>query len=136
MDKKDGKDGKTAWNNLLDPWRFICEWKTEIVDGVEYDWCPFHGHKDEDGKQGGMYMHAPHDHDEWLKKREEKRAARNLGKKSADKKSDGNGKPKAAEKKLTLAKSMKSILAPQAGFSDAEAAHLIAAAEESMAGKD
>ena len=128
---------KNTGRNSLDPWRFTHAGKLKTVDGVKYIWCPHHGHKDEDGKQSGMYMHDPHDHEDWLKQREDRAAAWKAGKKTAgEKKSGGGGNTKSTDKKLVLAKSMQSILATKAGFSDEEAKHLVESAEKQAAGKD
>ena len=83
-----------------------------------------------------MYMPDPHDHEEWLKQREERAAAWKAGKKTAsEKKSGGGGNTKSGGKGLVLSKSMQSILATKAGLSDEEAKFLVESAEKE-AGKD
>ena len=43
------------------------------ITGKKYVWCPHHTSKD--GSVNGCYMKHPHDHDQWQKKKDERRAA-------------------------------------------------------------
>ena len=51
----------------FDSWRFAFDGKTKTENGVKYEWCAHHGHKNDKGNQIGMYMEAPHEHPQWLK---------------------------------------------------------------------
>ena len=118
---------KGAGHGLAD-WKFKKEGKTKTYLGTEFVWCPKHGHKDDNGKKSGMYMQAPHDHEEWVKKKEEKLAAWKA--KKAAGKGDGGGASSPATqanppKKLALAKSYRQALTTKIGLSDLEAEHIM-----------
>ena len=75
-----------------------------------------------------MYMQAPHDHKEWVKKKEDKLAAWKA--KKASGKGDGGGASSPATqakppKKLALAKSYRQALTTKIGLSDLEAEHIM-----------
>ena len=67
--------GEKATGSGIESWKFKKEEKNKRHHGTEFVWCAKHGHKDEFSKQSGVYMQAPHNHTEWAKKKEEKRAA-------------------------------------------------------------
>ena len=111
----------------LETWRFTQKGKINHDKGVKYQWCELHGHKNEDGIQSGMYMPAPHNHEDWVEKKNGKLAAWKA--KAADRKlgasGGGNTKGDTKPNSLTLAKSFKSILTSNVKMSDSEADYLI-----------
>ena len=111
----------------METWRFTNTGKTHHAkDGVTYQWCKLHGHKNEDGIQLGMYMPAPHNHEDWVEKKNGKHAAWKA--KVADRKliasEGGDTKGDTKPSSLTLAKSFKSVLTTNAKMSDQEADYL------------
>ena len=123
--------GEKAAGSGIEPWKFKKDGKDKTVSGTKYVWCPHHGHKVESGKQSGMYMQEPHDHADWVKKKEEKllnwkakRAANAAGK------GGGGGAASPASQarppnKLALAKSYRQALTTKVGLSDLEAEHIM-----------
>ena len=105
---KKARVGEKGAGSGIEPWKFKKDGKNKTHHGTEFVWCPNHGHKDKFGKQSGMYMQAPYDHEEWVKKKEDKLAAWKA--KKAASKGDGGGASSPAtqakpQKKLALAKS-------------------------------
>lgn len=94
-EKKSAKPAPTAGAGSGDkkgPWRTTNVGKTtkHPETGEEMVWCPHHG------KNGGCYMPKGHNHDEWLKNREEKTARR------SKRTRDGDGTSSPAPKSLKL----------------------------------
>ena len=117
----------------MDPWRFAFDGKTKIENGVKYEWCAHHGHKNDKGNQSGMYMEAPHNHPQWIKNKEEKHSAWKA-KVAERKKPDGVGNTKSTGK-LSLAKSFKSTLTTHAKLSNKEAEFIMDKIERENDGK-
>ena len=117
-------------------WRITKKGATTTVEGVKYDWCPHHGpnNRGKDAKKSGMYMPAPHNHDEWAKAREAKNAARKnnqsgqSGKRKTPAESTSSNPAKKSSGKLALAKSFKSALVSHVQLSDAEIENISAEA--------
>ena len=82
--------------------------------GTKMVWCPHH--KSKDGVVNGMYMRAPHDHDEWLARRAERQKERQDKKKAragnteapAEQGGDAKRQKSISPGKLSLAKSFQS----------------------------
>ena len=123
--------GEKAAGSGIEPWKFKKDGKDKTVSVTKYVWCPHHVHKDESGKQSGMYMQKPHDHADWVKKKEDKllnwkakRAANSAGK------GGGGGAARPATQarppnKLDLVKSYRQALTTKVGLSDLEAEHIM-----------
>ena len=130
--KKNPKDkDRGGQRPPLEQWRFRFDGEDKDDDGVEYVWCPHHGHKDTDGKQSGMYMPSPHDYDEWAKQRKEKRGAWET-KRSKKVIPDGGGETTKPAGTLSLSKSFKSALTTHVNLSDEEAAFIMDKVEKEM----
>ena len=135
--KKKGKYSKNTTPNegKVPKWKFKYEGDEVEVEGVDYAWCEHHGHKDQTGKQSGMYMHAPHDHAKWAKRKAERISRgkeKGTGKEpKVTPKPPSNPSPKTSPKqsdgangKLALAKSFKSVLTSNAQFSNEESDYI------------
>ena len=64
--------GEKGARSGIEPWKFKKEGKNTTHHGTALVWCAKHGHKNEFGKQSGIYIQAPHNHAEWVKNKEEK----------------------------------------------------------------
>jgi hypothetical protein len=128
---KKARVGEKTNGSGIEQWKFKKEGKSKSVAGSKYVWCQHHGHKDETGKQSGMYMLEPHDHADWVKKKEEKlqnwKAKRAAG--AASKGGGGGSAVQATQAKspgkLALAKSYRQALTTKIGLSDVEAEHIM-----------
>ena len=104
QDKSNAKGGKSSGG--IDKWRMKNVGQSKTVNGVQYWWCPHHKLP---GQFDGLYVqHKPSEHDDWKRKRDEKRAQWKEKKNKSGNKSknvsasDGN--------KLQLTQKMKSAL--------------------------
>ena len=87
-------------------------------------WCPHH--KSKDGVVDGMYMPAPHNHDEWLELRKQKRkdwkaklaAKKRDAEAESEKPAAKRGKPIPNVDKLALSKSFKAAFCTQLQVSE------------------
>ena len=61
--------GEKSINSGIDPWKIKKDGKNKMHHGTEFVWCPKHCHKDEFCRQSDMYMQAPHNHKELVKKK-------------------------------------------------------------------
>ena len=94
-------------------------------DGNDYDWCEHHGRMT-DGVHSGMYMPAPHDHEQWQANKDTKGYAKKdvmegrvIPKRKAP--ANSHGSPENWKANLRLSNSFKSALATQLMTSDTEA---------------
>ena len=108
------------------------EWVIENVrpslhgpDGNDCHWCAHHGRM-ANGVHSGMYMPAPHDHEEWQSNKDTKSTSRKdrtegriIPKRKAP--ADPPGSPGTRKTNLRLSNSFKSPLAPHMMTSDTEA---------------
>ena len=119
-----------------DLWRYTKRSK-KITDknGKTFVWCPHHGRRDDAGKQCGMYMPYPHDHDKWLSRKakiqtdyqaqqEAKKRAKRAKQKEHEK-DEGEGVVRFKSAKLQLAKSFKTALTSKVQLSDKDAELLV-----------
>ena len=60
------KSTTTGVQPVLEPWKFLQDWKINNVNGVKYVLCKEYGRKDKNVKKIGMYMTTPYDYSEWL----------------------------------------------------------------------
>ena len=75
-----------------------------------------------------MYMQAPHDHEEWVKKKEDKLAAWKAKKATSNGDGGGAASPATQAKppnKLALVKSYRQALTTKIGVSDLEAGYIM-----------
>ena len=129
---------KVGYQNPLPDWRINKKGPTYTHEGIKYDWCPHHGPKNRssDKRSSGMYMPAPHKHDEWLANKKAKQAERESKisaggtnkRKSKSFDSDVSVKRAATDGKLALSKTFKSALVSKLQLSDAEVNDVIATA--------
>ena len=106
-------------NGTIEAWRMKKDGDYKQVNGIDYWWCPHHKW---DGKFDGLYMqHKREDHDEWKKRRDEKRAT--YYRKG---KNEGNTTSENAEKnnKLVLKESMTAALVTNFQISEDQAANI------------
>ena len=117
--------------------------------GYDMVWCA--EHKSPCGTVQGMYMKAPHNHEEWALNKK-KRRAEWKAKKDAEKKSKGSSSPSLSSSKsgtgtkpnkLTLAKSVRSAFCTQFQVAEADVDEVLAnvmsnydADEEATSSKD
>ena len=131
----------------LPDWRITKKGPSYTHDGTKYDWCPHHGpnNRGKDKTKSGMYMPSPHNHDDWLKDRKSKQAARDARNKdsSANKRKSSesdfkgdSGKRASSKGKLSLAKSFKSALVSKVQLSDAEVQDIIDSAMDADKSND
>ena len=104
-----GKHHANATDKSKTPKLHIPQWRTEKKgdkvdkDGKTWWWCPHHKRE---GLFDGLYMpHKPSEHDEWKKKKDEKRAAQK-GKRNGDSSSSSKG----SKSKLQLTDAMRNAL--------------------------
>ena len=113
----DGKLGKWIFEDFGPTLR--------VPDKKNYAWCPIHERKT-DGVHSGMYMPAPHDHEEWKAGKDAKLnywKEQNKGRAPTKRKTsvEPTAKPSAKKGNLRLSKSFKSALCTQMMTSDKEA---------------
>ena len=91
---------------------------SKTVDGKTWWWCPDHVYKGNGGYDGLYVTHKPgKEHDEWVERRDAKKAKKNGGGSTDPSKSNG-----ASEKpQLKLSQSIKQALTSSAGLSAKEA---------------
>ena len=122
LNKTQPEKGKSTdnKNGTIEAWRMKKDGDHKQVNGIDYWWCPHHKW---DGKFDGLYMqHKPEDHDEWKKRRDEKRAIYRKGKKDKNTSSDD----KENNDKLVLKESMTAALVTNFQISEDQAADIYA----------
>ena len=129
---KTKSDNKKKSSNI-DKWRTIKKGDHKKVDGVDYWWCPDHkweGHFD------GLYVtHKPGaEHEEWKKKRDEKRAT--YKRKKRDKAKDTTTASSSNnDNSLSFSNKMKAAMVTNFQISAEEADELYSAVLENSSGK-